>query len=188
MKNSFISGNKIYLRPASIADAKGNWYKWLNDREITKYLTNQFWPNTKELQIQFVKNNLKSKDRIIFSICLKKNDKHIGQCALSNINWVYRYGDISIIIGEKKYRTGNIALESYNLLLEVAFSRLNLLNIISGTINPIAIKYHKFLGFKKVGTYKNFYLIDNKNYSQELFVMSKKSWIKKKSLKKNKHI
>ena len=179
MKNSFISGNKIYLRPASIADAKGNWYKWLNDRDVTKYLTNQFWPNTKELQIQFVKNNLKSKERIVFSICLKKNDKHIGQCAISYINWVHRFGDITILIGERKYRTGNIALEAYNLLLEIAFDRLNLLNINSGLCNPIAKKYHKFLGFKKAGIYKNLFLIDNKSYNLELYTISKKSWKKK---------
>ena len=74
MKNSFAMGNKIYLRPASLSDAKGNWYKWLNDRETTKYLTERFWPNTKELQIQFVKSSVSEKNRLIFSICLKNND------------------------------------------------------------------------------------------------------------------
>ena len=104
MKNSFITGSSIYLRPANISDAKGDWYKWLNDPEVTKFLTNQFWPNTKEKQINFVKQSINSKERLLFSICLKKNDKHIGQCSLSGINWVHRYADIALLIGNKKFR------------------------------------------------------------------------------------
>jgi RimJ/RimL family protein N-acetyltransferase len=179
MKNSFGTGNKIYLRPASISDAKGNWYKWLNDREITKYLTERFWPNTKELQIQFVKNNISARDRLIFSICLKNNDKHVGQCALSYINWIQRYANISIIIGEKKFRKGTIALESYNLLLQIAFERFNLLNVKSSLCNPIAEKYHNFLGFKKVGIYKKLFFIDNKYFDFKLYILSRKDWLRK---------
>ena len=63
MKNIFIEGKNIYLRPASIEDAKGNWYKWLNDIEISKYLSNQFWPNTKAKQIEFIKSSLNNKER-----------------------------------------------------------------------------------------------------------------------------
>ena len=179
MKNFFAMGNIIYLRPASLSDAKGNWYKWLNDRETTKYLTERFWPNTKELQIQFVKRSVSEKNRLIFSICLKNNDKHIGQCALSYINWVHRFADISIIIGEKKFKKGTIALESYNLLLQIAFERLNLLHVKSAMCNPIAEKYHNFLGFKKVGTYKKIFFIDNKHFDMKLYCISGKDWLRK---------
>ena len=179
MKNSFATGNKIYLRPASLSDAKGNWYKWMNDRETTKYLAERFWPNTKKLQVQFVKNNLSAENRLIFSICLKKNDKHIGQCALSYINWVHRYADLSLLIGEKKYRKGNIALESLNLLLGIAFERFNLLHVKSCETNPVLDKFHIFLGFKKVGAFKNLLFIDNKYSDIKLYCLSRKDWLLK---------
>ena len=178
MKNSFIEGSKVYLRPASIKDAKGNWFKWLNDREVTKYLTNQFWPNTKENQIKFVKGTIQSKERLVFSICLKKNDKHIGQCSLSYINWVHRFADIGMIIGEKKYRNGQYTLEAYKLLLETAFDRLNLENIKSSMANPVAKKLHELLGFKYVGSYKDLFLINDKKTPLNLFYMNKKMWKK----------
>ena len=179
MKNSFATGNQIYLRPASLSDAKGNWYKWLNDRETTKYLVDRFWPNTKELQIQFIKNSIENKSRLIFCVCLKRNDKQIGQCALSYINWVHRFADISIIIGEKKYKKGTLALETYNLLLQIAFERLNLLNVKSATCNPMAEKFHKFLGFKKVGSFKKIFFIDNKYLDLHYYCMRRKDWLQK---------
>ena len=83
MKNSFATGNRIYLKPASLSDAKGNWYKWLNDRETTKYLVNQFWPNTKELQIQFIKNSIENKDRLI-EIASMLGGKKPGKAAMDN--------------------------------------------------------------------------------------------------------
>ena len=179
MKNSFATGNQIYLRPASLSDAKGNWYKWLNDRETTKYLVNQFWPNTKELQIQFIKNSIKNKDRLIFCVCLKRNDKQIGQCALSHINWVHRFADISIIIGEKKYKKGTLALETYNLLLQIAFERFNLLNVRSATCDPMTKKFHEFLRFKKAGFFKEFIFIDNKYFDLQYYCMRRKDWLQK---------
>jgi RimJ/RimL family protein N-acetyltransferase len=178
MKNIFIEGKDVYLRPASIEDAKGDWYKWLNDVETTQYLTNQFWPNTKAKQIEFVKNSLNSKERVVFSVCLKKNHKHIGQCSLSYINWVHRFADIGVIIGDKKSRKGIYALEVYRLLLQISFERFNLENIKSGASNPVAIKFHQLLGFKHIGTYKNLFLVNGKKTSLKLFSINRNTWKK----------
>ncbi len=180
MKNSFVMGSQVYLRPANISDAKGDWYKWLNDPDVTKFLTNQFWPNTKEKQIKFVKETINNKDRLVFSICLRKNDKHIGQCSLSGINWVHRYADIALLIGDKKFRKSLYTLEVYKLLFEIAFNRLNLLNIKSATANPIVKKIHKLQGFRFVGSFKNLLLIDNKKTDLELFELSNRAWNKNK--------
>ena len=180
MKNSFITGSSIYLRPANIIDAKGDWYKWLNDPEVTKFLTNQFWPNTKEKQINFVKQSINSKERLLFSICLKKNDKHIGQCSLSGINWVHRYADIALLIGNKKFRKSLYTLEVYKLLFEIVFNRLNLQNLKSATANPVVKKIHQLQGFKHVGVYKNLLSIDNTKTDLDLYVMSKLVWNKNK--------
>jgi len=178
MKNIFIEGKNVYLRPASIEDAKGDWYKWLNDVEINKYLANQFWPNTKAKQIEFVKSSLNSKERAIFSVCLKKNHKHIGQCSLSYINWVHRFADIGVVIGDKKFRKGIYALEVYKLLLQIGFKRFNLENIKSAASNPVAIKFHQLIGFKLIGTYKNLFLVNGKKMSLKLFSINRKIWKK----------
>ena len=178
MKNIFIEGKNIYLRPASIEDAKGDWHKWLNDIEISKYLSNQFWPNTKAKQIEFVRSSINNKERVVFSVCLKKNHKHIGQCSLSYINWVHRYADIGVIIGDKKFRKGTYALEVCKLLLQIGFERFNLENIKSASANPVATKFHQLIGFKLIGTYKNLLLIDGEKISLKLFSINKKTWKK----------
>lgn len=178
LDNYYNIGSNIYLKNATIKDAKGNWYSWLNDKETTKFLGGAFWPNTKEKQIEFVKRALNNNDRIIFSIYLKKKNIHIGQCSLSEINWIHRFAETGMIIGEKKYRKGVYAMEAFKLLLELGFEKLNLENIKSSVINPTAKKLHKLMGFKKAGSFKDLYLIEGKKMSMDLFYINKKIWKK----------
>jgi ribosomal-protein-alanine N-acetyltransferase len=37
MKNPFLVGENIYLRPLDLNDLRGNYINWLNDSEVCKY-------------------------------------------------------------------------------------------------------------------------------------------------------
>ena len=56
MKNPYIVGKSIYLRHPTLEDVEGDWYEWLSDPEITKYLPERYWPNSIESQIEFFNN------------------------------------------------------------------------------------------------------------------------------------
>ena len=97
MKNPYSVGKSIYLRAPEREDLDGKWYEWLSDPEISQYLADRTWPNNKDKQKDFFEsfNNKSFSERLVLAICLKENNKHIGICNLSSINYIHRYADIA---------------------------------------------------------------------------------------------
>ncbi len=174
-------GKQIYLRHPTEEDVQGRWHEWFSDEEITKFMGDRFWPNSKEAQLEFYKSLIDSKDRLALSIVAKSNDKHLGVISLSAINWVHRHADIALAIGEREYRKGPVAAEAFSLMLRVAFLRLNLLNVkssyCSSNINSEAL--HRLFKFKRVGQYENLCSIDGHFESLIIEFLDRESWLKR---------
>ena len=126
MKNPYAVGKFVYLRLPEKEDVSGRWHEWFSDYKITKYLADRWWPNSIETQESFFNEINKSKNRLVLCIIDKKTNKHIGVCNLSGINWVHRYANIGVVIGEREFNSGLHSIETYRLLIEIAFKRLNL--------------------------------------------------------------
>ena len=178
MINSYITGKNLYLRHPTRNDALGRWHEWLSDEETTRWLNLRYWPNTIEKQIDFFESLEKNNSRMVLSIVDIVSDRHIGVCSLSQINWVHRYCDIAIIIGDKDFKNGHSALEAINLLLRVAFHRLNMRNIKSAysLSNESSHVMHKILRFREVGRFPALYW-DHGNYVDEVVaVLTYSDW------------
>lgn len=149
MYNPYAVGRAIYLRAPNKADADGAWHTWFSDPETTQYLSDRYWPNTIDLQKDFFDSIQHDKSRLVLSILDKETDIHLGVCSLGSISWVHRYADIALIIGEKQFRNGQVAIEAISLLLEIAFLRLNLRNVKGSYIgsNPATEMLMKLFDF-----------------------------------------
>ncbi len=181
MINSYAIGKKIYLRAPVEEDVRGNWYQWLSDPEITAFLGERWWPNTIESQLSFYNSTRDSKERLVLSICDKESDEHIGVCNLSSISWVHRNADVALIIGEKKFQTGTYAIETLSMLVQIAFSRLNLLNLKSAHMssNPYTPLLEKMFGFVEVGRLSD-YMFSNGSYVDLVITQLKRDdWAKR---------
>jgi [ribosomal protein S5]-alanine N-acetyltransferase len=178
MKNPYEIGDKIYLRSPTLEDAEGDWFQWFSDPEITMYLSDRNQPNTKEAQVAFYKSLENQKDRIVLSICRKENDKHIGVCGFSQINWFNRYADIAYIIGNKEKDSGLIIVEVMKLLLSIAFDRLGLDNLRSThtASNQKTPVISKMFGFKEVGSMKNLVFFKGKKEDLIISQLTKQDW------------
>ena len=183
MKNPYIVGKSIYLRHPTLEDVKGDWYEWLSDPEITKYLSERYWPNSIESQSEFFNNLQKSKNKLVLAVCDIKTDKHIGITSLNNINWVHGFAEIALIIGDKNYQSGLNAIESTSLLLKIAFTKLNLKNILSKYISghPVTPLLLKRFGFREAGKLLNYIEIDNVLRDEVYNQLSRKEWLNKNS-------
>ena len=160
----FLTGKKVLLRPLQEGDINERYLSWLNDQEVTKYMTTGVFPATlKELQ-DFCKKIKNSKNDLIFAIANKRNNLHIGNIKLGGINWIHRFADLGIMIGDKKYWGKGYGVESCNLLLEYAFKRLNLNKVILGVyaMHASAIKTYQRIGFKIEGRLKKLFFIDGR--------------------------
>jgi RimJ/RimL family protein N-acetyltransferase len=181
MKNAYATGNSIYLRAPTTEDVHGKWHEWLSDPEITKYLADRYLPNSLENQMDFFKSLGTSKDRIVFSICTIENDEHIGICGFSSINWFHRYADITYVLGNSDLVGGTVISEVVKLLLEIAFVRLNLENLISdhAASQPVTPLIDKMFGFKNVGILKNYVYVDGKKDDLVKNQLTKADWLER---------
>jgi len=185
MYNPYMVGKQIYLRHPTEEDVNGKWHEWFSDEEITRYMPERYWPNSKEKQYEFYKTISSSRERLLLSIIDIKTDKHIGVCNLNFINFVHGVCEIALAIGEKEFRKGSYGFECFTLLLKIAFLRLNLRIIKSNYIesNEYTKNIQKVLRFKEIGKIKDWFWINGKYEDLIIEVLHRDEW-----LKRNKYI
>ena len=88
-KIKYLKGKVIYLRALEKKDINTNYLSWINNIEENYYIESSRLPTSKKSLDQFYKNNLSSKNSVFFAICNKKG-KHIGNCSISQIDWINR--------------------------------------------------------------------------------------------------
>ncbi|HJO61667.1 MAG TPA: GNAT family protein [Desulfobacterales bacterium] len=183
MYNPYIVGKQIYLRHPTEEDVRGKWHEWFSDEETTKYLESRFWPNSKESQLAFYNSLQMDRNKLVLSIVMLSSDEHFGVISLNNINWVHRFGDIGIVIGEKTYCNGVYAIEAYSLILKIAFLRLNLLNVKAGycVANKSSGAILELFKFKTVGMYKKLFMVDGKKEDCVVNYLDKETWLNRNS-------
>ena len=153
---SFLRSKRLILRPLQEKDINQRYLSWLNDREVIRHLESIVFPATMFYLRRFYNRISKSKSDIMFTIVDRKKHVHIGNIKLGNINWVHRYADLGIMIGDKQYWGKGYGTEACRLLLGYAFCGLELNKVFLGVSadHRFAIKAYKKAGFKIEGRLK----------------------------------
>lgn len=148
----FLEGKNMYLREVRIADVNENYYNWMNDNEVIKYLESRFYPQSREKIEEYVRSINNDPNHIFLAIIEKKSNTHIGNIKLGSINWFHRLADVGLIIGEKTAWGKGYATEAIRLVTEYAFRKLNLHKLSAGC-------YEENIGSEKAFK-KNGYIVE----------------------------
>ncbi|MBN2382470.1 GNAT family N-acetyltransferase [bacterium] len=180
----FLEGKTIYLREVRLSDVNGNYYRWLNDPDVSQYLETRFIPQSMENIKKYVENLDGRKDEIFMAMCLLENDKHIGNIKLGPINWIHRSADISLVIGEKDYWGKGIATEAVSLVTRYAFEVLNMHKLRAGCYdgNKGSIKAFLKNGFEKEGVRKEERFVGDKWVDEILLGLTVHNFVKGNTL------
>ena len=182
----FLEGENVFLRPFLRKDINKKYLKHINSK-INFFLETGKIPINEIDLINYYNENKKSNNSILFAV-INKNGTHIGNCSISNIDWINRrcsYG--RLIWGEKK--KNGIGSEILKLLQNYIFNTLNLNSMYTGVVskNTASIKSNLKCGMKIAGKYEESFFRDNRYYDTILFSLTKKQYIKlnaKKNIKK----
>lgn len=182
----FLEGKNVFLRPFLRKDINKKYLKHINSK-INFFLETGKIPINEIDLINYYNENKKSKNSILFA-AINKNGAHIGNCSISNIDWINRrctYG--RLIWNEKK--TNGLGSEILKLLQSYIFNTLNLNSMYTGVVseNTASIKSNLKCGMKIAGKYEESFFRDNRYYDTILFSLTKKQYIKinaKKNIKK----
>lgn len=159
----FISGHKVYLRTLELKELKeGPYLQWLNDPEVTLYLETGLFPTTHEDLEQYYRSVVQNPQNIMLAIIDRETNKHIGNVKLGSINWLHRFAEFGIMIGDKSFWGRQYGTEVVGLTLQYGFMKLNLHKITLGVhathVSAVAL-YRKF-GFKLEGTLRSQFFCD----------------------------
>jgi RimJ/RimL family protein N-acetyltransferase len=127
-------------------------FEWINDSELIRF-TNNYRPISEAEQKVWFQSLSERKDQVVLGIEARKEKKLIGTCGLYAIERVNRKAELRIKIGNKSYWGRGYGKEAVELLLDYAFSDLNLRRLWLKVLptNDRALRLYKEVGFKEEG-------------------------------------
>ena len=144
-----------FVRPLNEGDLEGPYVSWFQDQAVSQFNSHGKFFKTKNWFKEYV-NSLDSEDKVVWAIC-DKNSGHIGNISLSNISFVNRNAELTIIIGNKDHWGKSIGFKSSKLIIKHGFNKLNLSRVYLGVAskNQGMINLALKLGMKQEGSRRN---------------------------------
>jgi RimJ/RimL family protein N-acetyltransferase len=149
----FIKGKNVDLVCLTKADAE-SLHRWNNDMEIIFNWGGQPFPADLKATEERLESQHKQKNSLMLGIQLSGKGTLIGIGGLSSIEWPWQRAELTMCIGEKDHQGKGYGKEVTMLVLEHAFTKLNLHSIMLRVIsyNERGIKCYEACGFKQAGT------------------------------------
>jgi len=151
MKNPFLIGETVYLRPLELDDLN-LCQKWMNDPAVRRFIS-PVRPLNQLAERAFLEELHKRPDDIIMAIVLRDADRHIGNTGLHHTNHVDRMAEFGIAIGETDCWQKGYGTEATRLMVDYGFNTLNLnrLYLRVHADNPRGVATYERVGFRKEG-------------------------------------
>lgn len=147
--------SKVYLRAFEPDDYKIS-IKWRNDLEVTRLLGGGKIYVSEVCEKQWIENAIADTHNIRLAVCLKEDNRYIGNVYITDINTLFRSGITHILIGDKSCWGKGYAKEAYQLLIEYAFKERGLHRLTAQVLeeNEASIHLHEKCGYKREGVYR----------------------------------
>lgn len=151
MKNAFLIGERVYLRPVEKEDAP-RLQEFTNDGDVvrTLYLCR---PTTLAKEQENIEKLTKEENLVWLAIAMKHDGHLIGATSLKLADPAHRRADFGILIGDKLEWDQGYGTEVTRLMIKYGFETLNL-NRIALTVfahNPRGIRAYERAGFIREG-------------------------------------
>jgi RimJ/RimL family protein N-acetyltransferase len=175
----YIDGKKIFLRPFLKSDLTKEYLRNINSK-LNNFLETGKLPISDIDLENYYSTNLKSKNSILFAVCDRKSEKHIGNCSVINIDWINRRCSYGRLIWTNNKRLSGSGSEVLKLIQKYVFEELNLNSIFTGVVasNKASIKSNLKCGMKLTGKFEQSFFKNNKYYDSLLFSLTKKQYQK----------
>lgn len=149
---AFITGERVVLRPLSVADADGPYPGWFNDPVVCRYNSHHVHPYTREQAVEFIRSVAGSPD-LVLAIADRATGDHIGNVSLQQIDHRSRSAEFAIIVGARDAWGKGLGTEAAWLILDHGFRELNLRRVAAGTpaANTAMRRLAERLGMRQEG-------------------------------------
>ena len=189
----FLEGEVVNLVILNEKIAKNSdWYSWLNYKKNTELLQQGRFPNSKEKQLEYFRNNIvKKKDlkknrvlndkKIQLGIVEKHNNKLVGMVTLLDFDYFNRCCGISLIMDLRKKISNRLKVfkESQDLMIDHAFFKMNLRRIYTIAFSDNLCKMtERVFGFKREGVLREHQFSNGKYVDSYVLGLLRSDWKK----------
>ncbi len=149
-QNNILHGQKINLEPLSQKHLSEEYVSWLNDPIVCRYNSHGNSTYTLQQAKVYIEQSKTSEHLMVYTIISNDDSKHLGNISLKT-SWQNHSAEIAILIGNKNAWGKGIGTEAYQLLMDLAFTQMDLHRIWSGVAseNMSMIRILEKLGFTK---------------------------------------
>ncbi len=181
-RNIIIQGDDLYLRTLNHKDATSYWWKWFNDKDVTRFMNKGHEENTPKKQLEFLKKMQLSTSDCVLGIFYKKNNQHIGTTAIHNIRNEngMKKGNFGIVIGEKLFWGKGFGTKAWSMMINYGFNNLGL-DLIETKIfasNIASLKLAEKIGFEHIEIKINDLQKDGKMIDRIVLQLKRNQWKK----------
>jgi RimJ/RimL family protein N-acetyltransferase len=178
MRNPFVVGPRVYLRPLDRADAPA-FVTWLNDPQVRRFLLARR-PMTLRAEEEFL-DSLGQGDRIAVGIALRDGDRLIGGTGLHDIDPICRRAAFGIVIGEPGEWGKGYGTEATRLMLGYAFETLNLNRVWLHAFeyNERALRAYEKIGFRREGVLRQDTFREGRYWDTIAMAILREEWDKR---------
>jgi RimJ/RimL family protein N-acetyltransferase len=150
-----ITGKRVRLRAIEMDDLD-RFTAWMNDPEVTQYLsTADYYPTSRLAQEQWLQaaSTRTRFDDLLLAIETLESARHIGSIALHSTSASNRRAELGIMIGDKDYGSRGYGTDAILTILRFAFDEMNLHRVYLTVLthNARAIACYKKCGFIEEG-------------------------------------
>ena len=162
-----LVGSRCFLSPLCLEDAEA-YTHMLNDLSVIENLNLGAAVITFHGEKEIL--SLLSKEHN-YGIILKDTDELIGNCGLMEWDKLHQTAELGVFIGNKEFRGKGYGTEAIELLLDYAFTYLNIYSIRLRvfSFNTPAIACYEKLGFTRTGVWRQSHMVAGKRYDTYLY-------------------
>lgn len=125
-------GERIGLRPLTVADVSDAYVGWMNDAVTNRFMETRWRVHTRADVEAFVAEKAASTTEHLFGIFLNAEGRHIGNLKIGPIDHNHGRGELSYFIGDEAARGQGFASEAVALGVRIGFAQLGLHKLTAG--------------------------------------------------------
>lgn len=163
------------LNPDDVPTVTG----WYEDSDFLRLLdAAPAYPRVRSAMEDWIEDGSKRKNAFLFAIRLLDTDQLLGFVELDDILWTHGVAWVAIGIGSPAHRSKGYGCEAMSLVLDFAFSELNLhrVQLTVFSYNDHAIRLYEKLGFQAEGIYRECLHRDGQRHDMILYGLLRPEW------------
>jgi RimJ/RimL family protein N-acetyltransferase len=176
MKNAFLIGTTVYLRPLEREDAE-RVVPWFNDATVIRS-TLRYRPLSCRGEEEFLDRLATSETDIAMGIVVRETEKLVGVTGFHGLDFKNRGAGFGIVIGEKEEWDKGYGTEATGLMIDYAFATLNLNRVWLHVIayNERGIRAYEKVGFKKEGVLRQEHYREGRYWDTVTMAILREEW------------